>query len=194
MKRVGVTGGIGSGKSLVCRVFETLKIPVYYADEEARGLTDSDPEIRRLLTGIFGEGIYEENRLNRTIMAQFIFKDKLLLDRVNQIIHPRVTEHFNEWCHARLKYPYIIHESAIIYESKAYKSFDRIVAVVAPEEIRLQRVMIRPFMTPEKFRAILLNQLPGEELSKRADHVIINDDKTLVVPQIIKLHHYFLSL
>jgi dephospho-CoA kinase len=194
MTRVGVTGGIGSGKSLVCKVFETLKIPVYYADEEARGLTDSDPEIRRLLTGIFGDGIYEDNRLNRTTMAQFIFKDKNLLGRVNHIIHPRVAEHFNKWCNERMMYPYIIHESAIIFESNAYKSFDRIVAVVAPEETRLQRVMLRPFMTPEKFRAILLNQLPGEELSKLADHIIINDDKTLVIPQILALHQYFLSL
>ena len=194
MIRVGVTGGIGSGKSLVCEVFSKLGIPVYSADEEAHFVTNADPLIRLELIDIFGPSIYNGDSLNRLILAELIFKDKDLLQRVNQIIHPRVAEHFDNWCRNFSSYPYVIQESAIIFESGAFRSFHRIVAVTAPEELRLQRVMTRKNMTHEKFQSILRNQLCEEDLKDRSDFLIINDDIAPLLPQILNLHNLLISI
>jgi dephospho-CoA kinase len=193
MRKIGVTGGIGSGKSLVCKVFSTLGIPVYSADDEAKIISDTHPEIRTTLISWFGNDIYADDVLNRHMLADIIFKDRELLGRVNNLIHPRVAEHFKLWCLKFSHSPYIIHESAILFESGTWKNFDTIIGVTANESIRLRRVMKRPQMTAEKFRMIMQNQLPDKELTERCDHVIVNDDHTLVIPQVIKLHRTFIS-
>ncbi|HLO60264.1 MAG TPA: dephospho-CoA kinase [Bacteroidales bacterium] len=193
MRKIGVTGGIGSGKSLICKVFSRFGIPVYYADDEAKILSDTHPEIRNTLISWFGNEIYAGDVLNRPMLADIIFKDREWLSRVNGLIHPRVAEHFKSWCLKFQGSPYIIHESAILFESGAWMNFDAIIGVTATESTRLKRVMNRPQMSPGKFRMIMQNQLPDNELAERCNHIIVNDDHTLVIPQVMKLHKTFIS-
>jgi dephospho-CoA kinase len=188
MIKAGITGGIGTGKTLICQVFSALHVPVYYADEEAKRLTDDDSFIRDALIRIFGEKLYETGKINRVYMAEKIFHDKGLLEKVTAVIHPRVAGHFAEWCHKQADKPYIIQESAILFESNAYRNFDRIITVHAPEDLRIQRVLKRPNMSLEKIRAIMQNQLAEEEKIKRADFIIYNDELTLLMPQILQIH------
>jgi dephospho-CoA kinase len=194
MIKVGVTGGIGSGKSLVCEIFSHLGVPVYNADNEARNLTMQDPEIRKELVALLGEQVFEGNKLNRIVMADRIFHDKSLLEQVNQMIHPRVALHFKNWCTQYEELAYVVHESAILFESNTYLGFDRIITVYAPEDIRTGRVMARAGMNKEKIRAIINNQLPEHEKMRRSDYVIFNDEIKLVIPQVLNIHHKLNSL
>ena len=188
MIKVGITGGIGSGKSLICKVFLCLGVPVYHADIEAKVLTNTDSGIRNQLTGLLGEDIYANGSLDRQKMAGLIFNNSGLLLNVNKIIHPRVAAHFQNWLEQHTKEPYIIQESAILFESNTYKFFDKIVTVTSPEEIRMKRVISREGMTVETVRSIMQNQMPEEEKISRSHHVIINDENKLVLPQVLKLH------
>jgi dephospho-CoA kinase len=189
MIKVGITGGIGSGKSLVCEVFARLNIPVYHADLEARKLTDSDPSIRNELTSLLGKTIYSGPTLNRVLMADLVFNDPNLLEKVNAIIHPRVAQHFMLWCNNSMFHPYVIQESAILFESKAYLGFDAVISVSCPEETRIQRVLIRKNMNREKILAVMKNQLPESEIIRRSDYVIDNDGTKLLLPQILRIHN-----
>ncbi len=191
MIRVGLTGGIGSGKSLICQVFSLLRVPVYYADIEARLLMDHDPEIKQALRGILGTAFFHQGILDRTRMASILFSDKSLLDQVNKLVHPRVAVHFSGWCKRHEGFSYVIQESALIFESNAYQNFDQIITVTAPEKIRMQRVLARENMTSEKAAAIMHNQLPEEEKTRRSHLVIVNDGTELVIPQVLKLHNLF---
>jgi dephospho-CoA kinase len=190
---VGVTGGIGSGKSLICMVFENLKVPVYHADIKARQLTDTDPGIRKGLISLMGESIYHENTLNRSLMADYVFHDKSLLNKTNHIIHPRVAEDFMSWCTKYAGCAYVVQESAILFESNMQTYFDKIITVASPVEMRIQRVITRRNMTRVKVLAIMNNQLSDEERAERSDYTIINDETTLVIPQVLKLHQIFTS-
>lgn len=176
---------------MICQVFSHFRVPVYYADIEARLLMDHDPEIQQALKDVLGTGIFYQGILDRNKMASAIFRDKYLLDQVNSLIHPRVAAHFSEWCEHHAASPYIIQESAILFESNAYRNFDKIITVAAPEEIRIQRVIVRKNMTPEKAAAIMHNQLPEEEKICRSHYVIVNDGTKLVIPQVLKLHNLF---
>jgi dephospho-CoA kinase len=191
MIKVGITGGIGSGKSLICEVFSKLGAPVYSADVAARDLVDTDPEIRENLLMLLGEEVYTGNILNRPRMADMIFNNKLLLVKVNQIIHPRVAEQFRLWCLKNSEAPYLIQESALLFESGTNHLFDQCITVAAPEELRIQRIIARSDMTLDKIRAILLNQLPEEEKIARSHHVIVNDGRTPILPQVLRLHAIF---
>jgi dephospho-CoA kinase len=191
MIKVGITGGIGSGKSLICEVFSKLGAPVYSADAAARNLVDTDPEIRENLLMLLGEDVYTGNMLNRPRMADMIFNNKLLLVKVNHIIHPRVAEHFRQWCLKNNESTYLIQESALLFESGTYHLFDQCITVAAPEELRIQRVIARSDMTLDKIHAILLNQLPEAEKIARSHHVIVNDDRTPILPQVLRLHAIF---
>ncbi len=189
MIKVGVTGGIGSGKSLVCQVFSKLGVPVYTADDAAKILMDSDPEIRNGLIRIFGESIFAGGKLDRSMLAGLIFDDPALLAGVNRIVHPRVANHFYQWCSTFTHIPFVIHESAILFESDAYKGFDRIILVTAPEEMRIQRVLERSGMSEVKIQRIIKNQLPEEEKIVRSHFVLKNDGTTLLLPQIISIYN-----
>ena len=188
MIKVGVTGGIGSGKSLICQVFSHLGVPVYSADEAAKNLMQYDPEIKKNLTGIFGGSIYEGEKLNRSKLAGLIFDNPQLLAKVNRIVHPGVAHDFGVWSSSFTSVPFVIQESAILFESNAYKLFDYIILVTAPEEIRIQRVLSRPAMTREKILKIIKNQLPEEEKIVRSHFVIKNDETTLILPLILSLY------
>jgi dephospho-CoA kinase len=191
MIKVGLTGGIGSGKSLICEIFSRLKVPIYYADINAGILTETDPVIRRELMALFGEEIYVNNSLNKNLMSTRIFHDRSLLKEVNKIIHPKVTANFKEWCTLHDGYPYVIEESAILFESNAYRAFDVYITVSTPKNLRMQRILKRKNMTIEKAKAIIRNQLPEQEKINLSHHVIINDGTKLVIPQVLHLHHLF---
>jgi len=193
MIKAGITGGIGSGKSMICRIFAMLNVPGYNADAEARILTDTDPEIRKGLITLAGDHLFQGKSLNRSLLAEYIFQDKSLLEKVNKLIHPRVAAHFADWCSKNADHPYIIQESAILFESGFYRLFDKIVTVSAPENLRIRRVVMRKGMTPEKIKVIIQNQMPEEEKIRRSDYTIINDGKMPVLPQVLKLHQLFIS-
>lgn len=194
MIKVGVTGGIGSGKSIVCKVFSVLGASVYNADSEAKKLSDSHPEIRKQLIDLAGKEVYNGAVLNRPFLANLIFNNKELLMKVNRIIHPVVADHFNKWCHLRANVPYIIHESAILFESRLNEKMEKIIAVAAPSELRIRRVLSRKGMDLQRIEAIMKNQLPEKVITGMADYILINDDVTPVIPQVLKLHNIFLNL
>jgi dephospho-CoA kinase len=188
MIRVGITGGIGSGKTLVCKVLEQLGVPVYNADTAARNIMESDEEIRHDLTRLLGNGIYTGMSLNRTLVSSLIFGNEELLKALNGIVHPRVALHFEAWCNQQSGAPYVAEESAILFESGIWQRFDKILLVTATEEVRFSRALQRPGMTMEKIRAVVKNQLPESEKIVRSHVVIHNDGKALILPDILRLH------
>jgi dephospho-CoA kinase len=194
MIKVGITGGMGSGKSLVCQVFERLGIPVYYADEAARKLMEHDPVIRHDLMAWLGEDIYAGNSLDRVKMAGLIFTNPELLKIVNRIVHPRVAVDFQNWCDSYENKLYVIQESAILFESEAYRFVDFIVLVTAPEDVRFNRVITRDGMTPERIQAIMKNQWPDNQKTNRSQFVLHNDNKSLVLPGILDIHSQLLQV
>ena len=194
MIKVGITGGIGSGKSLVCQVFSKLGAPVYYADSAARSLSETDPGIRDNLMALMGRDIYINGMLNRTKMSALIFNDKSLLEKVNHIIHPKVAEDFILWCRDKTHNAYVIQESAILFESMAYMLFDKFVTVTSPEDVRIQRILSRHEMTLDKIRAIINNQSTDQEKTAHSHYVINNDGIKPILPQILRLHQELINI
>ncbi|MDD2304756.1 MAG: dephospho-CoA kinase [Prolixibacteraceae bacterium] len=187
MLKIGITGGIGSGKSTVCRVFSVMGIPVFEADKVARKLMDTDEEIHEKLVRLFGAAVYlPDQTVNRKYLAGIVFKDPSLLAKLNEIVHPVVRKTFFDWCE-RQKSPYIIHEAAILFESGFYKMMDKTITVVTNEDERIQRVMKRDGITMELVKERIKNQWSDEERMKLADFVIGNNDDQLIIPQIIEI-------
>lgn len=188
MLTVGITGGIGSGKSTVCKVFKILGIPVFQADSVAKKLQDEDPEIKRQLIDYFGPGIYLKNvMLNRKKLANIIFNSPSALERVNHLIHPAVRKEFEHWKEKMSQYPYVLYEAAILFETGSAGRFDYTILVVTDENERLQRVMKRDKLTAEATLQRMHNQMQDTEKIKLADFVIGNNDNQLIIPQILKL-------
>lgn len=187
MRKIGVTGGIGSGKSTVCKVFEVLGIPVYYADDRARALISSDPRIRKGYKELFGEKVYENGQLNRKLVADKIFSNRSLLEKVNRLVHPVVREDFTQWVERR-EAPYVIEEAAVLLESGGQDLLDRVVVVSAPESLRVQRVAKRDGISEAKVRERIKNQWTDLQRREMADYEILADDQHLVVPQVLEIH------
>ena len=166
--RVGVTGGIGSGKSSVCKVFGTLGIPVFEADEEARKITESDERVKKSLCEIAGTDLYMSGFLDRKLLASLIFNDKSKLEEVNRLVHPLVFQAFGEWA-GNQDAPYVIMEAAILFESGAHRLVDKTIVVTAPDDERLERVSSRSGMTISEVNERMRNQYSQEELTRRAD-------------------------
>lgn len=192
-KLVGLTGGIGSGKTTVAKYFEELGVPVYIADSEAKALMNRSKVIRRKLIALFGNEAYVENTLNRPFIAQQIFNDKKLLNAMNAIVHPKVASHFKRWVNKQDS-PYVISEAAILFENGSYKKYDFIITVTAPENIRLQRVIKRDNSNKQKVEAIMANQWSDQEKIKRSDFVIENIDLEQTKIQVRKIHKKILKL
>jgi len=189
MLKVAVTGGIGSGKSMVCSLFEKIGIPVFYADQVAKMLMNSEPEIREKLIKIFGTGIFDANfKLNRTKFAAIIFNNEKALSTTNEIVHPVVRKEFSRWTELQNS-PYVIQEAALIFESGQSENFDKIITVSAPVDIRIERVMKRDNITREKVLERIKNQLDEEIKCKQSDFIIVNDSKQMLLPQIINIHN-----
>jgi dephospho-CoA kinase len=186
MIKLGLTGGIGSGKSVVASLFEVRGIPVYIADTESKRLADTSPVIRKELAGLFGEDIYRNGTLDKKCLASLIFNDKENLNHVNAIIHPEVNRDFLQWA-SRQQAPVCAIETAILFESGFDKHVDLSVMVYAPLEARIKRVAIRDKAPYEEITRRIHHQLPDEIKKERADFIIYNDDKHPLIPQVEKL-------
>ena len=173
-KIIGLTGGIGSGKSTVARMFESFGVPVYISDDEAKILMESSKSIRQSLVLLFGENAYANGVLNRVFIASKVFNDSTLLSKLNAIVHPEVRVHFESWL-KKQKSPYVIKEVAILFETNSQSNFDFIISVVAPVEERVQRVMKGHQKTEQEVRSIIKNQLPDTEKIKLSNFVIYNN-------------------
>jgi dephospho-CoA kinase len=184
--KVGITGGIGSGKSTVCAVFKTIGIPVFEADQVAKKLMNENPEIRKTLKTWFGEEIYTSNVLNRKMLSGLIFNNTELLDKVNSLIHPLVRETYMQWSEEHTN-PYSVYEAAILFESGFYRLMDFTILVSAPEHLRIERVINRDKITLEQVTARMKNQWSDDEKRKLASVEIVNDNKNLIVPLIIEI-------
>jgi len=175
---VGVTGGIGSGKSTVCKIFEFLGVPVYYADDRAKAIMVESPEVIVQISNLFGSQAYRsDGTLNRKHIAYVAFNNKEKLDKLNKIVHPAVFEDSQTWLHANIGSAYCIKEAALLVESGSYKYLDKLIVVTAPEGIRLQRVLERDKTTKEAVLSRMASQLPEEIKVKHADYIIENDGK-----------------
>lgn len=187
MKIIGLTGGIGSGKTTVAAMFKEFGVPVYIADDEAKKLTNTSKIIRRKLTKLLGEQTYIDHKLNRKYVASKIFNDTHLLQQVNAIIHPKVGAHFKKWVQKQ-DAPYVIKEVAILFENGSYKQCDLTILVTSPLEVRIARVMERDATTKEAVLERVKNQWSDSEKRKLADIVIENTDLSKTKAQVQKIH------
>lgn len=187
MIRVGITGGIGSGKSFVCDILARMGYPVYNADKQAKFLSDTHPHIRSGLIALFGFDIYDGETLNRKKMAEAVFSNRELLDSVNAIIHPVVQTDFDRWTRFNAGSPIVFKEAAILFETGAYRLLDRNIVVTAPESLRIMRVMQRDGVAADRVRERIRMQLPEKEKIRLADFQLINDGKRMLLPQLIAI-------
>ena len=193
MLKIGLTGGIGSGKSTVAKIFEVLGIPVYYADDAARQIMNTDKELKAALVKHFGEQTYKDKELNRPWLASVVFGDSEKLKLLNALTHPATIRDANRWIQQQTS-PYIVKEAALLFESDAYKYLDKIVGVSAPTELRLSRAMQRDGVTRDEVLSRMNRQMNEQEKMKRCDFVIVNDEQQLLTPQVLKLHEQFLAM
>jgi dephospho-CoA kinase len=193
--RIGITGGIGSGKTLVSKIFSLLNVPVYNADERAKLILHNDKMVVTKVKEAFGEEAYQNGILNSAYISQKVFNDPRKLEILNSIVHPQVGTDFKKWCDEFSERPYVLKEAALLYEAGSYKDLDKIIVVNAPENLRIKRVVKRdPQRTEESVKSIIAKQWPDDEKVRRADYVIMNDDKNMIIPQVIALHEKFISL
>ncbi len=192
MIRIGITGGIGSGKSTICRIFSLFGIPVFYADDEAKKLYDREPVLREQIIHLFGEHVYPNGKFDRQKMKNIVFHHPGKLAKLNAIVHPMVKKYADEWMQNQ-KGCYAIKEAALLVESGAYQSLDELIYVSAPEDTRLQRVMMRDRLTANEVRARIRSQMDEAEKIKFAKHIILNDNHQLLIPQVAALHHRFMA-
>lgn len=186
MIKVGVTGGIGSGKTTICGMIEALGYPVYYADAEAKKITETDTDVIFSIKSLFGEEIYVSGRLDRKRLAALVFANQDLLYKLNGIVHPVVAKQFQEWI-SQTDSPIIFKEAAILFESGLNKLLDKTILVVAPDEVRLKRVVERDNVSERNVKNRMANQASQDELTKLADYLIYNDGKELITPQLLSI-------
>ena len=170
---IGLTGGIGSGKTTISKMFEEIGIPVYISDKEAQKIIETKASVKESIKSLFGELAYVDGKYNRKYIAEIVFKNKYKLQKLNDIVHPLVAKHFEEWKHLQSS-PYVIKEAAILFESGAYRNCDFIITVTAPEEERIRRVVERDGVTEEAVRERMKNQWSDEKKIKLSNEVINN--------------------
>lgn len=193
MLKLGITGGIGSGKSIICKIFSALGAPVYHADTRAHFLVEYDQELKKHILNLLGPEAYEGQKYNREYVARKVFADEGLMQQLNRIIHPAVEADFTSWAEAHSEYSYVVKEAAILFESGADKSVDRTVYIDAGEDIRVQRVVKRNHVSAESVRSRMKFQWPAEKIRPLADMVIENNGNTLILPGILKIHFQLIS-
>ncbi len=193
---VGITGGIGAGKSIVCEVFNVLKVPVYEADMRAKALMEESHEVVTQIKSFFGEESYQDTgKLNRSYLSAEVFNNTENLEKINQIVHPAVEQDFNSWVASKAGYPYVLKEAALLVETGSFKMLDSLIVVTAPENVRIQRVLKRDkHRTAQEVKAIISNQLAEEKKVEKAKFVINNDEGSMLLPQILKIHDFFINL
>ncbi|MCY7360290.1 MAG: dephospho-CoA kinase [Rudanella sp.] len=196
MKQIGITGGIGSGKSMVCQVFQTLDVPIYVADDRAKWLTDHDPILKADITRLLGPDAYTiQGKYNRPWVASQVFQNPDLLQQLNRLVHPRVMADTLSWVDQHRSSPYVIKEAALMRAAGDHNTLDKVVVVQAPTQLRVKRVRQRdPHRSDAEIQAIIANQMSDAERAEIADYVLINDEATLLLPQILALHNNFSTL
>lgn len=191
---VGLTGGIGSGKSTVAKIFSSLHIPYYDADSSSKNLIDKNKDLQLRLQMILGNDVITENgSVDRVVMADLIFNDQKLLKQANAFIHPAVGQHFKSWKEAQIS-PYILKEAAILFESGSYKECDQVIVVSAPDELRISRVALRSGLTRSEIEARMAKQWPQEKKISLADFHIINDGSSSLIEQVVFIHKKLMAL
>jgi dephospho-CoA kinase len=192
--KVGITGGIGSGKTTVSKLFELLGIPVYYADDRAKWLMRNDAVLSKKLSSEFGEAIFENGSLQTKTLAKEVFNNPTALKKLNSLVHPAVFNDFKSWAAEQKNVPFILKEAALIFEAHSDEHLDKVIMVFAPEQLRINRIAERDKTIEEAVRARMKQQLPDEEKVKRSQFVIYNDEKQLVIPQVMKIYAELKSL
>jgi len=190
---VGLTGGIGSGKTTVANFFKDLNVPVYIADIEAKKLMNVSKILKRKIKKVFGDEAYINDELNRPFIASKIFNDQSLLDKMNAIVHPKVGKHFLKWLEKQ-EHPYVIKEAAILFENNGYKDCDYIITVIADKQLRVKRIMERDSTSIQKIKAIMENQWNDEDRAKLSDFVIENNTLKNTKEQVFEIHKKLLKL
>ncbi len=193
MLKIGLTGGIGSGKSTVARIFEVLGIPVYYADEAAKRLMIENVELRYEIIEHFGPNAYSNGNLNRKYLSDKVFNDKKKIGLLNSIVHPATLKDANEWM-AKQTTPYVIKEAALIFESGSYKSLNYVIGVQSPGDLRIERAMARDNISSLQVKDRISKQMDEQEKLRLCDYVIVNDEHQMVIPQVLLLHEKFLEI
>ena len=188
MKRIGLTGNIGSGKSIIACCFEILGIAVFNSDNEAKLLMNKDHDLKKSLTNEFGKNVYFNNELNRKHLSDLVFNDKLALKKLNTLVHPVVQDAFEKWS-VQQTGSYIIKEAAILFESNTFEDLDTIICVTCPEDIRLKRILNRDTLTEKEIRKRMNYQWAEAKKIHLSDYEIKNDNSCLVMPQILNIHN-----
>lgn len=192
--KIGVTGGIGSGKSTVCQIFEHLNVPVYDADIRAKALMQDNPELKKQIRKTFGWDTYDEkDQLNRSYLAKVVFNDAKKLSTLNSLVHPAVFEDYRQWVAQQQDYPYSIKEAALMFETDSFKELDKIIVVTAPINTRLERVVQRDNVKNDDVLKRMENQMSDRERIAKADFIIKNDGKSSLINQVLQLHNHFLD-
>lgn len=193
MVRVGLTGGIGSGKSTAARIFGVLGIPVYYADIEAKKLMNENPELKAEIKKIFGDNAYSNESIDRKYISSIAFSDPSKLALLNAAVHPVVRKEAEYWMNSQTTL-YAIHEAALIFEAKVNERLDYVIGVSSPEELRIQRAMERDGVTREEVLKRMTGQLDESLKMGKCDFVLMNDEKELLIPQVLELHQKLIDL
>ncbi len=191
--KLGVTGGIGAGKTTVCKVFAVLGIPVFSADVEAKRIQDNDRNLQNKINSIAGKDLFASGKLDRSEMAKLIFSNKDLLEKVNSLVHPVVFKYFREWA-ASQDSPYSVMEAAILFESGAGRMMDRTLTVVTPMEERIERLVRGNKFTREQITERIKNQIDDESRIKQSDYVIFNSENDMIIPAVLGIHREMLKL
>lgn len=191
--KIGITGGIGSGKTTVCQIFETIGIPVYYADEQAKALMTDNNELVNAIKRLLGKEAYrKDGSLDRKFIAEVVFSDKAKLDQLNALVHPAVWEDGNRW-HEKQKTAYTIKEAALLFESGGYQLMDAVITVTAPKKIRIKRVMDRDGVSEKQVLARMNKQWPDSKKIVLSDFIIKNDGDIFLIPQVLQVHRHILD-
>lgn len=193
--QIGITGGIGSGKSLVSKIFHCLGIPIYDADSRAKNIMTTDGILISQIKKEFGALSYHaDGSLNRSLISESVFNNPDRLAALNKLVHPRVGEDYKNWVNAHNTCPYVLKEAALLFESNSSYDLDKVIVVNAPEDLRIQRVLKRdPQRTEQQVRDIIKNQMKEEEKLKRADFIIVNDEHGMIIPQVLRIHNEILG-
>ena len=192
--KIGITGGIGSGKSTVCKLFELLKVPIFYADDVAKNIMNTDNDLKQSVSKEFGSSSYsEDGLLNRKYIADIVFKNAERLTVLNSLVHPAVFKAFDSW-QSLQSAPYIIKEAALLFESESHKMCDYSILVEAPHALKVKRVMDRDHLTADEVELRMAKQFTDAQKRALADFVLLNDEKHLLITQVLSLHQRILSL
>lgn len=193
MLKIGLTGGIGSGKSVVAGIFKVLGIPVFDADTEAKLIMEKDERLALSIQKLFGEETYKDKKLNRKYLANIVFNDQGKLEQLNALVHPAAILAANNWMRLQTT-PYVVKEAALLFESDSARHLDYVIGVYSSKELRIKRVMERDNATCEQVLARMSRQINEEEKMKLCDFVVVNDEQQLLIPQVVQLHEKFLDM